>query len=620
MRILSLLALAAITLSANAALNQTSVKWFSLLDATAPDMGIDMTMADGSLYYLSCVGSVVGNGDTGQDHGYTDPTASIYYNNTRVATGAAYQGAGYNNNFNLLKTDLNGQFLWNVYSTSGEISSNNGGVVPAADGGVYVACVIRHTDNLRTEPIRFTDATGEVTTIDWRLPSQEHKRWWQGLLMKVSADGEILWHRLISVSNAPQPDATGEADQLTTSAFFISGMEADGQGNFYLAGRYVNPVTFDTPSATLTLTPHNTAGWDGDAQKTRGDLFVVKLNSEGQLTGSLTTTGRAYAESSPVIFRTGSDLIVNAMVTGTDDGDCAITLDGQTLALPDGNQSMITARVGADLSVKWVRLFRGAPVSTRSSVLQSNCINVVGNAVYLTGQGNFSLTDDTGQHTIATSTGNIREGYIIKLDAVTGDWLAATLSKTGALAGLNGIACYSGGFEDNDGHFYAYGYTFAADTSTPEYFSYGVVLAAHDATTLEPAERVSLISRGSMSTSQTFIARGNMLYTLSRGRDSGMETYALLPIGGEQTYATRNWAVLCGAFELPFEVKTADAPALTGDVDNDGKVDVADIGILVNILLGKDEAARYDGRANVDGQGGVDVADINAVIAIITGK
>jgi hypothetical protein len=57
-----------------------------------------------------------------------------------------------------------------------------------------------------------------------------------------------------------------------------------------------------------------------------------------------------------------------------------------------------------------------------------------------------------------------------------------------------------------------------------------------------------------------------------------------------------------------------------GDVDGDGKVDVTDVNIVVNIILGKDNAANYNGRADVNGADGVDVSDVNAIVNIILGK
>ena len=59
------------------------------------------------------------------------------------------------------------------------------------------------------------------------------------------------------------------------------------------------------------------------------------------------------------------------------------------------------------------------------------------------------------------------------------------------------------------------------------------------------------------------------------------------------------------------------ASYLRGDVNNDGEVDVNDVNILINIVLGNDEAGKYGDRANVDGSGDVDVADVNTLINLI---
>ena len=64
-----------------------------------------------------------------------------------------------------------------------------------------------------------------------------------------------------------------------------------------------------------------------------------------------------------------------------------------------------------------------------------------------------------------------------------------------------------------------------------------------------------------------------------------------------------------------------DAPALLGDVNGDGTVDIADVNILIDIMLGKDSAAGYDGRAYItEGDQDVDIADVNGVINIMLGK
>lgn len=59
---------------------------------------------------------------------------------------------------------------------------------------------------------------------------------------------------------------------------------------------------------------------------------------------------------------------------------------------------------------------------------------------------------------------------------------------------------------------------------------------------------------------------------------------------------------------------------LKGDVNGDGEVDVTDVNILINIILGKDSADNYDGRADVTGDGNTDVSDVNSLINIILNK
>lgn len=60
--------------------------------------------------------------------------------------------------------------------------------------------------------------------------------------------------------------------------------------------------------------------------------------------------------------------------------------------------------------------------------------------------------------------------------------------------------------------------------------------------------------------------------------------------------------------------------ALLGDVNLDNKVDVTDVNIVVNIILGKDSADNYDGRADVNNSDAVDVSDVNAIVNILLGK
>jgi len=61
-----------------------------------------------------------------------------------------------------------------------------------------------------------------------------------------------------------------------------------------------------------------------------------------------------------------------------------------------------------------------------------------------------------------------------------------------------------------------------------------------------------------------------------------------------------------------------------GDVNADGMVDISDVNILIDIMLGKsltpDPSPGGEGRCDVTGDGQVDIADVNAVIDIMLGK
>lgn len=59
---------------------------------------------------------------------------------------------------------------------------------------------------------------------------------------------------------------------------------------------------------------------------------------------------------------------------------------------------------------------------------------------------------------------------------------------------------------------------------------------------------------------------------------------------------------------------------IRGDIDGDGAVDVSDVNIIVNIILGKAQASSYLGEADLNGDSEIDVSDVNTIVNIILGK
>ncbi|MBO5540353.1 MAG: dockerin type I repeat-containing protein [Muribaculaceae bacterium] len=63
---------------------------------------------------------------------------------------------------------------------------------------------------------------------------------------------------------------------------------------------------------------------------------------------------------------------------------------------------------------------------------------------------------------------------------------------------------------------------------------------------------------------------------------------------------------------------TAEGSAVvTGDVTGDGRVDIADVNAVINMMLGK---ATQTATGDVSGDGLVDIADVNRIINIMLGK
>ena len=65
------------------------------------------------------------------------------------------------------------------------------------------------------------------------------------------------------------------------------------------------------------------------------------------------------------------------------------------------------------------------------------------------------------------------------------------------------------------------------------------------------------------------------------------------------------------------ELTTGQTSSLLGDVNGDGSVDITDVTLLVDYILGKNHDSFIIGNANVNQYGGIDVADVTALVNII---
>ena len=608
-----------------------NTSWANLFEAAPPTMGSDMTLTADAIYYVLEGGTTASSGESGFPKEYDDPTLSIYYGGELMCTGAPYQGASFNNNLNIAKVNRQGQLQWVVYSTSGEMS--DGRVATAPDGGIYVAMKVRHTDNMRTSDILITDATGSVATLNWRLESNDANRYQRGLLMKISQQGELQWMRTIDVSTAPQPAATGNYTNGTHDAIAIEDIVSDNQGNLYVAGRYSNPMSlYREDGQAITLSPHNTHGWNGDTQASRGDLFIAKFDNNGHILTTFTTGGCSGSESMTKLAWSGESLVFTSFVKGNSSSDY-ITVGNNSYPTPDANQGLLVCSLTKQLQPQWSAFYKGNKTNlNKTSVMQGNDLQVVGGSIIVNGMGNFCL--DNGNGGTFKTQNSAREGFVIKLSASDGSWQAGTTSMAafptinprGTQAPNTAINGWTGCFEARNDSLYVYGYNMSQQS---------VYLASLSSNDLKPGTMRHLIKGGSMPVAITCRAQGNMLYTMSRGRvyedynDDGevsgyLQNFEYInsnilttPIPKNEQGYFSSFCVPTAAFELPFEAKTEDG-GRAGDVNGDGSVTSADVTALYNYLLDGDSSAIAAG--DQDGDSHITSADVTAVYNIMLGN
>lgn len=96
--------------------------------------------------------------------------------------------------------------------------------------------------------------------------------------------------------------------------------------------------------------------------------------------------------------------------------------------------------------------------------------------------------------------------------------------------------------------------------------------------------------------------------------------YGLYDAKVRVTYDDNSQSAWSDPWSIQLHAPQQENPYKTGDVNGDGIVDVSDVNIVIDIILGKDSADNYDGRANLDDNSIVDIADVNLLIDIILGK
>lgn len=475
-------------------------------------------------------------------NGSTSADRDITYGGDFLYDGTEYEGTSANKNLTLLKTNAAGEEQWVIYSGSGDFITNEGEIAVTKEGNLVIFGAVRHTDLKYENGISLIDTKGKKTDLGWTVGDRRNVRLF---LATATSTGEILWARTYEISTEPAPKASGNNSDFTAGAVNAYALVVDDNNNIYIGGRYRNPLTFPKADGTVvTLTPKNVSTWTGDAQATTGDLFVVKLDAEGNYLAHLAETGDEVGIT--YIW----DLAMKdgyLYMAGYAKGEGTINLGGVSLT---ANQYVgpIVAKLDTDLKPVWMEILPGDAVGGKNAV-QNIGMTVSKANVWLAGMYNGKISSPDNESDYVSSTqGNLREGFIIKLSAEDGSWLGGANSRSEF--DQNYLTSYLKVIDEDatgSDEIMVYGYAMNATV--------GVFLRSYNAETLEgnPDKSWNIITGGGAPAAIdiAYVPELATAYMTARGNK------AFTPMGGPASDAITGFTNYLSRFDLPTPVQTS---------------------------------------------------------------
>lgn len=517
---------------ANAALSDVQTLWVKEVKNSADN---SKQTTQGGNMALDAEGNLLVVGQAGS----TTVDEVISFGDEDVAIGVNYAGNGANQGLLAMKLSTDGSVLWTLSQTSGEVANNAAKIASTADGGAVIMCSARHSEGFLTDAIAFVDNTGNETVIDYSVGNE---RSYCGLVIKVNGEGAVQWVKTITANteaSAEQyPKWTANSRHIG-EGLKINGLAVDNAGNIYIGGNMVATVTIDD----VAIEPHNIATWNGKTSDA-GNLFVIKLDAEGNYVKHLLTTGVSTTEAVQQLKTIGNDIYMFALAKGVAAGEFA--LGNETFATTNNYQSPLVAKLDANLDVTWAKFYES---TVSGSAWQMPTLEVYGDKLYLAGSAKFGIT--IGDNSYANSASNhAREPWLLQLDANSGNALACIVAPRNQ-HGFYGV------YEGVDGNLYV-----AERGLTPanaNWTNKGEITCI-DPATLTEGESVEYCNW--TSDGQSLLVSGTTAYLMFRhGNQSKDVTF----VGSNEVFnsAAFRWTQL--ALQMPEEAGVVSAINLEND-------------------------------------------------------
>lgn len=362
-----------------------------------------------------------------------DEVASIFNYDAEKEEDKAFsygddgKAANGNTNFTFYKLASNGNLLWHIYSSRGDFYSNRNTLTATADGGFVVVLTARDANSKSDtdrDLLRFIQ--GDGTPYDIKIKSlyvganedpsakPEH-RGQVAVLLKVSKDGKIEFHKTFDTTHEAQP-AADYYSYGTNEGIAINGVAVDDKGNIYLAGKLFTTITL----GGTTYRAKNIVGWNGDPQKTVGDLILIKLDSQGEFLECHMEEGDPIGstEIREMRYKDGKLYWAGGFI-GTKDKK-GVNVFGKEV-VPTQKRTMVFGCLNENLQADWVSQLDAKVVSQHHgwALIFVDGIAVGKDKVYIGGRCAGGLYYGDGKEYLVQEKKQHR-GYVIALDKETG--------------------------------------------------------------------------------------------------------------------------------------------------------------------------------------------------------
>jgi len=273
-----------------------------------------------------------------------------------------------------LTTMATGESVAQKYQWTKMVTADNHAVDPKQklfegnDGDFYVAMRFFSTIRIGTPPKKKKE----------KIPSLSAGSKYAFFFGKFNAQGNPVWNKMFKTGAG--------GTQWSTLMTAISDAVVDSQGNIYMTGKYEKSIDFGND---VTL-----------KSKGLNDMFVVKLDSDGNAVWAKTAGGISTKNLEPgghkVALDADENLIVLGQVSGW--GDKTKATDKSGTAFFDGenlNVSIVGAsilvKIAPDGTTQWIKQSTGMPTLDQLDMDDAGNIYMAGKVMYLGGWEDVSI-------------------------------------------------------------------------------------------------------------------------------------------------------------------------------------------------------------------------------------